>query len=115
MLSRALVGTKSRAKSPRKHAALASSACFRRGRSRFPLVANPRRKHGTRHDTVAVPKMREAPLLAAQLADDAAQAQEGVQPREPQRPHPAQAVFAAKLPQLGAVVRAAVPHAAATR
>src|SRR5207248_1429612 len=47
MLSRALPRAKCRAGSPRKHAALASSACFRRGRLGFPLLANPRRKLGT--------------------------------------------------------------------
>ena len=38
MLSRPLTAAKCRAGSPRKHAAPASSACFRRGRSGFPSL-----------------------------------------------------------------------------
>src|SRR5262245_16819478 len=50
MLSRILPETKRYAEPPRKHAAPASSACLRRGHLGFPLVANPRRRHGTRHE-----------------------------------------------------------------
>src|SRR5262249_10278123 len=47
MLSRTLPGTECHAEPPRKDAVLARFACFRRGCSGSPLLANPWRKHGT--------------------------------------------------------------------
>src|SRR5437588_11168929 len=65
MLSRALPEAKRRAGPPRKHAALARSACFRRGRLGFALVANPRRKHGTRDDALPFLKSNSRPQWEA--------------------------------------------------